>query len=176
MVDDVVDAFGGIDVLVNNAGIIRPGDSQETSVEDWNAVIGVDLDGAFYASKYAVPHLKESSGAIVNVGSVYSAEGGAGPSYTSAKAAVQNLTRDLAVELGGDEVNVNCVCPGFIETALQDHQTDESMATELEHTLLPFAGTAEDVGNAAVWLASDEARFVHGESVFVDGGWSAHSV
>lgn len=176
MVETAVDEYGQVDVLVNNAGVHVPGDSQELSVEEWDRVVGVDLDGAFYCAKFAVPHLRETEGAILNVGSVYSQEGGAGPPYTSAKAAVVNLTRDLAVELGEDGVNVNAICPGFIETAIQDYLTEESLNEQLDHTLLPRAGTPEDVGNLAVFLASDAASFIHGEEVYVDGGWTAHSL
>lgn len=176
MVEAAVDEYGRLDVLVNNAGFYVPGDSQEITPEEWDQVIGVDLDGTFYCAKYAIPHLRETKGHLINVGSVHSSEGGAGPPYTSAKGAIPNLTRDLAVELGDDDVNVNAICPGFIETAIQDYHTEESMQEELDHTLLPRAGTPEDVGDAAVFLASEEASFVHGQSLYVDGGWTAHRV
>lgn len=176
MVEDAVDAYGSVDVLVNNAGTFTPGDSQEVDPEQWNEMIGVDLDGTFYCSKYAVPHLKDASGHIINLGSVHSSEGGGGPPYAAAKGAIPNLTRDLAVELGEDEVNVNAICPGFVETAIQDFHTEQSMQAELDHTLLPRGGTTEDIGDAAVFLASEEASFVHGQSVYVDGGWSAHRI
>jgi NAD(P)-dependent dehydrogenase (short-subunit alcohol dehydrogenase family) len=106
-VDEVVKEFGQLDVLINNAGIYVPGSSQEMSTEDWQQVIDVNLTGHFNCAKYAIPHLVESEGHIVNMGSVMASEGGAGPSYTSAKAAVVNLTRDLAVELGEASVNVH---------------------------------------------------------------------
>lgn len=176
MVEETVETYGGIDVLVNNAGIFIPGDSQEITVEEFDQVISVDLGGTFYCTKYAIPHLKERSGHIVNIGSVNSEEGGGGPPYASAKAGVVNLTRDLATELGEDEVNVNAVCPGFVETAIQDYQTEEGMQEQLDHTLLPYAGTPSDIGDAAVFLASEEARFVHGTALYVDGGWTAHSL
>jgi len=176
MVEETVDTYGGLDVLVNNAGIFIAGDSQEISIEEFDQVIGVDLAGAFYCAKFAVPHLKQSKGQIVNIGSVNSQEGGGGPPYASAKAAIVNLTRDLAVELGDDEVNVNAICPGFVETPIQDYQTEEELQIQLDQTLLPYVATPEDIGNAAVFLASEEARFVHGESLYVDGGWTAHSL
>ena len=176
MVEQAVDTFDSVDVLVNNAGIHIPGDSQKIDVEDWETVIGVDLDGAFYCAKFAIPYIKESEGQIINIGSVNSQEGGGGPPYASAKAAVVNLTRDLAVELGDDGVTVNAICPGFIETPIQDYLSDEEMQAQLDHTLLPYAGVPEDVGNAAVFLASDEARFITGEALYVDGGWTAHSL
>ena len=174
MVSTVVERYGGIDALVNNAGIYVPGDSQEVSPEEWDRVIGVDLDGTFFCSKYAVPHLVERSGHIINVGSVNSSEGGGGPPYAAAKGAIPNLTRDLAVELGEEEVNVNAICPGFVKTAIQDYQTEESMQEQLDQTLLPHGGTIDDIGDVAVFLASEEASFIHGQSIYVDGGWSAH--
>lgn len=175
-VDEVVKEFGQLDVLINNAGIYVPGSSQEISTEDWQQVIDVNLTGHFNCAKYAIPHLVESEGHIVNMGSVMASEGGAGPSYTSAKAAIVNLTRDLAVELGEASVNVNAICPGFVETPIQDYQTEESLQTQLDHTLLPHGGVPRDIGDAAVFLASKEASFIHGTTLYVDGGWAAHRV
>ncbi len=175
VVDAAVEAYGGVDVLVNNAGIQIEGDSQSTTIEEWERSIGVDLDGVFYCTKHAVPHLIEREGSIVNVGSVRGFEGGGGPPYAAAKGGVVNLTRDLAVELGPENVRVNCVDPGYIETPLQDINTDRDVADAEEHTLLPRFGTPEDVGDVAVFLASDEAGFVTGANVPVDGGWLAHS-
>jgi NAD(P)-dependent dehydrogenase (short-subunit alcohol dehydrogenase family) len=175
-VDEVVKEFGQLDVLINNAGIYVPGSSQEMSTEDWQQVIDVNLTGHFNCAKYAIPHLVESEGHIVNMGSVMASEGGAGPSYTSAKAAVVNLTRDLAVELGEASVNVNAICPGFVETPIQDYQTEESLQTQLDHTLLPHGGVPRDIGDTAVFLASKEASFIHGTTLYVDGGWAAHRV
>lgn len=175
-VEEVVKEFGQLDVLINNAGIYVPGSSQEMSTEDWQQVIDVNLTGHFNCAKYAIPHLVESEGHIVNMGSVMASEGGAGPSYTSAKAAVVNLTRDLAVELGEASVNVNAICPGFVETPIQDYQTEESLQTQLDHTLLPHGGVPRDIGDTAVFLASKEASFIHGTTLYVDGGWAAHRV
>ena len=174
MVETTVEEFGSLDVLVNNAGIHVPGDSQEISIADWKRVVGVDLDGVFYCAKYAIPHLKDSTGHLVNIGSVNASEGGAGPPYASAKAGVVNLTRDLAVELGEHDVNVNAICPGFVETPIQDYLTEAELQVGIDHTLLPRVGTPEDIGDVAVFLASDEASFIHGEEIYVDGGWSAH--
>jgi NAD(P)-dependent dehydrogenase (short-subunit alcohol dehydrogenase family) len=170
-----VDAHGGLDVLVNNAGVQVPGDSQSLTLEEWDRSLAVDLDGVFYCSKAAIPHLRAVEGAIVNVGSVRGLEGGGGPAYAAAKGGVVNLTRDLAVELGEANVRVNCVTPGYVKTPLQDYLTDEEVAASREHTLLPRLGLPEDVGDAAVFLASDEASFVTGVQLPVDGGWLAHS-
>jgi NAD(P)-dependent dehydrogenase (short-subunit alcohol dehydrogenase family) len=176
LVEETVEAYGGVDVLVNNAGISKIGDSQSTSVADWRRIIGVDLDGTFFCCKFAIPHLKESTGHIVNIASVNAAEGGSGPAYAAAKAGQVNLTRDLAVELGEHEVNVNCVSPGYIKTPMQDYQDEESIKVSREQTLLPWLGEPEEVAKVVAFLASDDASYIHGADVYVDGGWAAHRV
>jgi len=175
MVETAVETYGGVDVLVNNAGIQVIGDSQTTDIDDWHRSLDVDLSGVFYCSKYAIPHLKERSGQLINIGSVRGYEGGGGPSYAAAKGGVINLTRDLAKELGPDGVRVNCINPGYVETPLQDYLTEGDIEKSREHTLLPRFGTPEDIGDVAVFLASDEASFMTGVNVPVDGGWLAHS-
>lgn len=174
LVTETVKSFGGLDVLVNNAGIYIEGDSQELSLTEWEKQLAVDLDGAFYCAKYAVPHLKDSSGYLVNVSSVNATEGGSGPAYTSAKAGLVNLTRDLAVELGDDEVNVNCISPGYVKTPMQDYLTEEDIRKSREQTLLPRLGEPSDVADMTLFLTSGRADFVHGENIHVDGGWTAH--
>jgi NAD(P)-dependent dehydrogenase (short-subunit alcohol dehydrogenase family) len=175
MTEETVESYGGIDVLVNNAGIQIPGDSQATTIADWERSIGVDLDGAFYCAKYAIPSLRASEGQIINVGSVRGFEGGGGPSYAAAKGGVVNLTRDLATELGPANVRVNCIDPGYVETPLQDYLTEEDVERSADHTLLLRFGLPRDVGDAAVFLASEEAGFITGVNLPVDGGWLAHS-
>jgi len=175
MVEEAVATYDGIDVLVNNAGVYTPGSTEEFSIEEWRRMIGVDLGGVFFCSKFAIPHLRESEGQIVNIGSVHAGEGGGGPAYASAKAAVVNLTRDLAVELGEAGVRVNAVCPGYIKTPIQDYLSEEDIEAVREHTLTPRLGDPEDVGDAAVFLASEEARFITGTALYVDGGWTAYT-
>ena len=174
LIEETVENEGGIDILVNNAGIFIEADSQELTVEEWNNVLSVDLDGTFYCTKMAIPHLKESEGHLVNIGSVYSTEGGGGPSYTAAKAAVQNLTRDLAVELGPDGVNVNAICPGFIKTPIADYLDEDGIQATKDHIPFGYGGKPTNIGDAAVFLTSEQASYVHGESLHVDGGWTAH--
>ncbi len=173
-IEETVNRYGSLDVLVNNAGIYIPKGSGEIELEEWDRLLSIDLFGVFYCSKFALPHLKESRGHVVNISSVHGSEGGGGPSYASAKGGVINLTRDLAVELGPHEVNVNVICPGYIETPVQDYNTEEDIEASREHTVLPYFGKPRDIGDAAVFLASEESRFVTGTSLYVDGGWSAH--
>jgi NAD(P)-dependent dehydrogenase (short-subunit alcohol dehydrogenase family) len=175
MIEETVARHGGIDVLVNNAGIQAIGTAETTTIEDWETSIAVDLSGVYHCAKYAIPHLKASAGQLINIGSVRGLEGGGGPSYAAAKGGVVNLTRDLATELGSSGVRVNCINPGYIETPLQDYLTADDIEDSAAHTLLDRFGTPEDVGDMAVFLASEEAAFVTGANVPVDGGWLSHS-
>lgn len=174
LIRETVETFGGIDVLVNNAGIFIPGNTQDISIEDWRRVINVNLEGQFLSAKFAIPSLQESEGDIVNIASVHAIDGGAGPSYPSSKAGVVNLTRDLAVELGADGINVNSICPGPIGTPMQDAWSEEVLEAQEDAVLVGEFGKPEDIGDAAVFLASDEASFITGESLFVDGGFTAY--
>jgi NAD(P)-dependent dehydrogenase (short-subunit alcohol dehydrogenase family) len=176
LVEETVDTYGGIDVLVNNAGISIEGDSQSTSIEDWRTMMGVDLDGTFFCCKFAIPYIREAEGHIINIASVNATEGGSGPAYAAANAGQVNMTRDLAVELGPDGVNVNCVSPGYIKTPMQDYQTEESIQISREQTLLPNLGEPREVATVVSFLASEDASYIHGADIYVDGGWAAHRV
>ena len=174
LVQRTLDAYGGLDILVNNAGIHIPGDSQALSLEAWDRVTGVNIRGVFVASKAAIPHLRRSqAGRIINIASVHSFGGGGGPAYAPAKAGVVNLTRDLAMEVAPDGVTVNAVCPGYIETAIQDYLTEEQIRDALEKTPLPRFGLPRDIGRACVFLASPDAEWITGVALPVDGGWLA---
>jgi len=134
----------------------------------------VNLRGVFLCTKFAIPHLKKSkAGRIVNIASVHAFGGAAGPAYAPAKAAVVNLTRDTAVEVAADGVTVNAVCPGYIETPIQDFLTEEQIEAARERTPLPRLGLPSDVGKACVYFASDDAEWVTGTALPVDGGWLA---
>jgi NAD(P)-dependent dehydrogenase (short-subunit alcohol dehydrogenase family) len=174
LVDETVATFDRLDVLVNNAGILIPGTSQEVSLEDWQRVVDVNQTGYFLAAKHAIPHLVESPrGRIVNVSSVNARFGGAGPAYASTKAAVVNLTRDLAVEVAEAGVTVNAILPGVIETPMQDLNDEETMERQAANTPLPRLGTPEDVGNAVGFLVSEDAEWITGAQLLVDGGYLA---
>jgi NAD(P)-dependent dehydrogenase (short-subunit alcohol dehydrogenase family) len=174
LVEQAVSRFGGIDILVNNAGIIMPGDSQQTRVADWDRVIGVNLKGIFLTTKFAIPHLRKSNaGRVINIASVHAFGGGGGPAYASSKAAVVNLTRDTALEVAADGVTANAICPGYIETAIQDYLTENQIEGARKRTPLPRFGTPRDIGRACVFLASDDASWTTGVALPVDGGWQA---
>ena len=173
-IQQTVEHFGGLDILINNAGIHIPGGSQEISIADWDSVVGVNLRGVFMSTKLAIPHLKQSKfGRIIQIASVHAYGGGAGPAYAPAKAAVVNMVRDTALEIGQDGITVNAICPGYIETAIQDYLTPEQIDEALEKTALPRFGLPSDIGRAAVFLASDDAEWITGASLLVDGGFAA---
>jgi NAD(P)-dependent dehydrogenase (short-subunit alcohol dehydrogenase family) len=174
LIQGTVEHFGGLDILVNNAGIYIPGGSQETTIADWDKVIGVNLRGVFVATKLAIPHLTQSRyGRIIQIASVHAYGGGAGPSYVAAKAGLVNLVRDTALEVGRYGVTVNAICPGYIETAIQDYLTVEQIEACKQRTPLPRLGLSRDIGRAAIFLASDDGEWITGASLVVDGGYIA---
>jgi NAD(P)-dependent dehydrogenase (short-subunit alcohol dehydrogenase family) len=174
VIEQTVARFGGLDILVNNAGIHVPGGSQDLSLEDWDRVVRLNLRAVFVLTKLAIPHLRRSRhGRIIHVASVHAYGGGAGPAYAPAKAAVVNMARDTALEVGRDGITVNAICPGYIETAIQDYLTPEQIDACRARTPLPRLGRPSDIAHAAVFLASDEAEWITGTSLVVDGGFIA---
>ena len=154
LIDETVTAYGGLDILVSNAGIHIPGSSQDLLVSDWDRVMGINLRGIFLGTKFAIPHLvKSDKGRIINIASVHAFHGGAGPAYAPAKAAIVNLTKDTACEVGKQGVTVNAICPGYIETPIQDYLTEEDIQACKDKTPLPRLGVPRDIGRACVFLA-----------------------
>ena len=171
MVQAAIDRFGRLDILVNNAGIYFDTGAVDTDSEDWDRLIGINLKGVFLGVKYALPHLRRSpAGRVINIASVHSFGGGGGPAYASAKAGVLNMTRDTAVEAASDGVTANTICPGYIETAIQDALTPEQVELADKMTPLPRLGLPRDIGKAAVFFASDDAEWITGTALPVDGG------
>ena len=136
--------------------------------------MGINLRALFLTTRAAVPHLKQSrAGRIVNIASVHAFHGGGGPAYAPAKAGVVNLTRDTAVELASHGITANTICPGYIETPIQDYLTEAQIAEAAEKTPLPRLGLPRDIGRACVFFASDDAEWITGATLPVDGGWLA---
>jgi NAD(P)-dependent dehydrogenase (short-subunit alcohol dehydrogenase family) len=174
VLDRTVERFGGLDILVNNAGIHIPGGSQELSLADWDKVVGLNLRGVFLATKLAIPLLRRSRyGRILHIASVHAYGGGGGPASAPAQATVVDRAQGTALEVGRDGITVNAICPGYIETAIQDYLTPEQIDACRARTPLPRLGRPKDIAAAAVFFASDEAEWITGASLVVDGGFIA---
>jgi NAD(P)-dependent dehydrogenase (short-subunit alcohol dehydrogenase family) len=173
-----IDAFGKIDILCNNAGVILRKDVTNLTEDEWDLALDVTLKSIFLLSREVIPHMiKAGSGAIINTGSGWSLKGGPqAASYCAAKAGVLNLTRAMAIDYGKHNIRVNCVCPGDIDTPMlqsECEQLGEETVTFLrEAANRPIArvGTPEDVANAVVFLASGMATWITGTHLVVDGG------
>ena len=172
LMDAAVQAFGRIDILVNNAGITRDGLLMMMKDEDFDAVINANLKGTFLCMK-AVSRLmmRQRYGRIVNLSSVVGLRGNAGQvNYAASKAGVVGMTKSLAKELASRGVTVNAVAPGFIETDMTAAMTDAAKAATLASIPMQKLGAPEDVARAVAFLASDEAAYITGQVLAVDGG------
>ena len=171
-IDTAVKELGGLDVLVNNAGITRDNLIMRMKEDDWDAVISTNLKGAFLTSKAAIrPMLRQRSGRIINLTSVVGLVGNAGQAnYAAAKAGLIGLTKSLAKEVGSRGITVNAVAPGFIDTRLTDILPEDLKKGLLDNTPLGRFGSPEDVANAVAFLASTDAAFITGNTLSVDGG------
>jgi 2-deoxy-D-gluconate 3-dehydrogenase len=182
VVDEAVDKLGGLDILINNAGIIRRADAVDFSEDDWDAVIDTNLKSVFFLCQAAGRHMiarhekDGGSGKIVNIASMLTFQGGIRvPSYTASKSGIGGLTKLLANEWAGKGINVNAIAPGYIATnntaALQaDENRNRSI---LERIPAGKWGDPSDLGGAAVFLCSRAADYVQGHILAVDGGWLA---
>jgi len=167
------EAFGGLEILVNNAGVTTEGAIHETSPEEWDRIHSVNLDGIFHCSKPAVPYLRENdSGRIINIASQRGLLGGATgekAAYCASKGAVVQLSRQMAVDYGPDSITVNAICPGPIDSNMLDvEQKEEDIR---EYIVTPYIGRPDDIGSVAGFLASDESRYITGHALVVDGGY-----
>ncbi|WP_348789476.1 SDR family oxidoreductase [Leifsonia sp. NPDC080035] len=172
------DAFGGIDIAFNNAGIIRRTTAVETTVEEWDRVFGVNVRGIFLMCKHVVPIMAaKGKGSIINTGSGWGLKGGGQAiSYCASKGAVVNMTRALAIDHGPQGIRVNSVNPGDVNTGMlrdearQLGQETGSFLAEAADRPLRRMGEPSEIAAAVVWLASDESSYVTGSAMVVDGG------
>ena len=174
MVETVAEQLDGVDILINNAGTNIEGTVEHQSYEEWRKVFSVNLDGVFLCSKYAIPYLRRSNQArIINISSqVAFVAWPRNAAYDASKAAVSHLTRQMAVDLAPDGITVNAICPGPIKTKkMKESLADFEIKNRYdEKTLTSFIGEPEDIGRAAVYLATTDGRYVNGHNLVVDGG------
>ena len=172
--DAALEKFGAIDILVNNAGITRDNLLMLLKEEDFDAVVDTNLKGAFLCMKAAVrPMMKQRRGRIISLSSVVGLRGNAGQvNYAASKAGVIGMTKSLAKELAGRNITVNAVAPGFIDTDMTAVLPDKAKEAILSSIPMARLGAAEDVASAVAFLASDEAGYITGQVLAVDGGMS----
>ncbi len=164
--------FGRLDILVNNAGITKDGLAVRIKTNDWNSVLQTNLSGAFHAIQQVLPGMmKERWGRIINIASVVGEMGNAGQvNYAASKAGLIGLTKSLAQEVGSRNITVNAVSPGFIETEMTEHLSPELKEKMIAQTPLRRMGTADEIAHAVKFLASNEASFITGHVLSVNGG------
>ena len=172
MIKDVIKRYGSLDILVNNAGITRDNLIMKMSEEDFDAVIDANLKGCFNTIKAVSRQmLKQRAGRIINITSVSGILGNAGQAnYAASKAGIIGLTKTMARELASRGITVNAVAPGFIKTEMTDVLKDDIKKAIMENIPMKAFGETEDIANAVVFLASDEAKYITGQTLHVDGG------
>ncbi len=186
MFRQMFDAYGTIDILVNNAGLQRDAAFQDMTLDQWNFVLGVNLTGQFLCAREAIreflrrgmrPEVSSALGKIVCMSSVHEIiPWGGHANYAASKGGILMLMKSLAQELGPKKIRVNSIGPGAIKTPINRPAWETPEAEQKLLTLIPYerVGEASDIGRAAVWLASDESDYVHGTTLFVDGGMTCY--
>lgn len=180
VITKIVEKFGSLDILVNNAGIYRPKEALELSEKEWEQTISVNLTGEFLVARRAAQEMKKNSyGRIINISSVASGQVGVGIAggahYTASKGGVIGMTETLAQEWAEHGITVNAIAPGAIETPMIEEAGMSKEETQGMLARIPLGrmGTPEEVSHAVIFLASQEASYVTGTTVYVDGGWLA---
>jgi NAD(P)-dependent dehydrogenase (short-subunit alcohol dehydrogenase family) len=180
-VEKTVSAFGGLDILFNNAGIIRRADVLATTEEEWDRVMAVNVKSVFLMSKYAIPHLEaRGGGSIINTSSGWGLKGGGQAiAYCASKGAVTNLTRAMAIDHGGRGIRVNAVCPGDADTPMLHEEArqlgrgEEAFRAEAAARPLGRIGRPEEIAATVLFLAGEASSYITGAALVVDGGGSA---
>ncbi|NDW04342.1 3-oxoacyl-[acyl-carrier-protein] reductase [Jiella pacifica] len=172
LAESAIEALGGVDILVNNAGITKDGLFVRMSDADWDNVLEIDLTAAFRLTRELThPMMRKRFGRIINITSVVGVTGNPGQAnYCAAKAGMVGFSKSLAQEIATRGVTVNCIAPGFISSAMTDKLNDKQRETILERIPAKRMGSAADIASAAVFLASEEAGYVTGQTIHVNGG------
>ncbi len=175
MIGQILTRHGRLDILVNNAGITRDNLILRMKAEDLDAVLDTNLKGTFYCMKYAAKQmLRQRSGRVINISSIVGIHGNAGQvNYSASKAGIIGMTKSLAKELGSRGITVNAVAPGFIETEMTEELPPDIRERMLGAIPLGHFGRAEDVAETVLFLASDQAAYITGQVIGVDGGMGA---
>ena len=177
VIDSTIKELGGLNILVNNAGIIRRAEALDFSEADWDAVLDTNLKSTFFLCQRAARYMvSQGSGKIINIASMLTFQGGIRvASYTASKSGIGGITKLLANELAGKNVNVNAIAPGYIATNNTAALQADPVRNRAILDRIPAGrwGEPSDIGGTAVFLASDAARYVHGHILAVDGGWLA---
>lgn len=172
LIDDVMEEFGKIDILVNNAGITRDNLLLRMSKDDWDQVMRINLDSVFNLTKAVIkPMMKAKSGSIINMTSVVGISGNPGQSnYAASKAGVIGFTKSIALELGSRNIRCNAVAPGFTETEMTADLDEKTLQAWRDRIPMKRAGQTKDVANACIFLGSEMASYITGQTLNVDGG------
>ena len=172
MIDEIIKEFGRIDILVNNAGITKDGLMLRMTDEDFDRVIDVNLKGTFNCTKYVSKYmLKQKSGKIINISSVVGLSGNAGQvNYSASKAGIIGITKSAAKELSSRGITVNAVAPGYVDTDITKVLSDNIRNEILKNIPLQRMGNVEDISNCVAFLASEDASYITGQVISVDGG------
>jgi glucose 1-dehydrogenase len=186
MFSDVVKQFGTVDILINNAGLQRDSPFNEMTLAQWNFVIGVNLTGQFLCAREAikeflrtgiVPGKSNAAGKIICISSVHEViPWGGHANYAASKGGIMLMMKSIAQEFAPKKIRINSICPGAIQTPINKSAWDTTQALQSLLTLIPYQriGQPEDIGKTAVWLASDDADYITGASIFVDGGMTLY--
>ena len=178
VVKEATDRYGKLDILVNNAGVSARGTIEETSVDDWDRVMGINAKGVFLGTRAAIPEMRKSGGgSIINISSQLGLVGMAesSPQYQSSKGAVRIFTKSAAIQYAPEGIRVNSVHPGPIVTPMTEARRSDSVVQQVMVSRIPLGryGESKDVAYGVLYLASDEASFVTGSELVIDGGWTA---
>ena len=171
-----VSEFGKLDILLNNAGSSDGGKStvEKLTVETWNKYMDLLVKGAFLGTKHAIPEMrKQGGGSIVNIGSICALRGGNSTTYRTGKAAIRFFTKATAIQYAKENIRANCIHPGYFDTPMTHHMTKESLNWHLSRSPMGRFGKVEDIAHGVLYLASDEASFVTGTDLIIDGGVTA---